>query len=240
MWACRRLSAQPPGAAARCPARRGFPIDKYRKDQFGLVAFFWAIGVHLGRHQVTQNDYTPVSLGAGGWRRAAQATGGGALASPSSPLAAGMRLAFAAGVAAAGVCRVRRSRVRWMARCSTTLSTSGELAFAFGVLRARLAHALAATLESGPAAFHDGARARPCPPSSRRCVSRFPTTQPASRGRRSACCAAALLRCDDAARLPSSESRLSLPHPHRPARPPRTSRPSSSPPPAPPVGAGTR
>ncbi len=39
---------------------RGFPVDKYKGDQFGLIAAFWAIGLHIGRPLVNQNDYNQV------------------------------------------------------------------------------------------------------------------------------------------------------------------------------------
>ncbi len=39
---------------------RGFPVIQYKHDRFALVAAYWAIGLHIGRHLVTQHDFSQV------------------------------------------------------------------------------------------------------------------------------------------------------------------------------------
>ena len=36
---------------------RGFPVQKYKDDRWGLIATYWGIGLQIGRALITQNDY---------------------------------------------------------------------------------------------------------------------------------------------------------------------------------------
>ena len=36
---------------------RGFPVQKYKEDRWGLVATYWGFGLQIGRALITQNDY---------------------------------------------------------------------------------------------------------------------------------------------------------------------------------------
>ncbi len=36
---------------------RGFPVDHYKGDRFGLIVAYWGLALTLGRPLVSQTDY---------------------------------------------------------------------------------------------------------------------------------------------------------------------------------------
>ena len=39
------------------PLYRGFPVEHFRGNRFGLIVAFWGLGLALGTPQVSQTDY---------------------------------------------------------------------------------------------------------------------------------------------------------------------------------------